>query len=251
MPSRQKHRGQHPKDKELFSHEHWKNLGAAVVDLSYLRSRNYGEVSTLKMVGDRYSLQRRQRYALNRIVSPEASIRRILKNHVNTAAIRNTNIHVDGFNILILAEVLHSNGFVFECLDGTFRDIASVHGSYHPVEETRRAISGVGKIITALDPAKVRWYLDSPVSNSGKLRQLIVKIAEQQNWAWDVVLATNPDQQLSDIKDDVVLSSDREILAHCGKWFNFSRYLIESEEFICQNVIRLKDLGINLRDFDL
>jgi hypothetical protein len=167
---------------------------------------------------------------------------------VDPGQIKGSPIHIDGFNLLILAEVLLSGGIIFECLDGTFRDIASIHGSYHPVEETKKAIISIGKSIESLGPASITWYLDTPVSNSGRLKKLISETGEHQGWKWEVRLAPDPDLLLIDI-DGIVISSDRDILSRCKQWFNFSKYFIAREGINNQYLITLKNLGLTTDAF--
>ncbi|NND33025.1 MAG: DUF434 domain-containing protein [Saprospiraceae bacterium] len=214
-----------------------------------MRSRNYAENAALKVVGDRYQLKKRQRYALNRIVSADADLQLLQSNIVSKEEVRNTPIYLDGFNVLILAEVLHSRGLIFECVDGTYRDIASVHGSYHPVEETTQAIMSIGQSIVSLHPSKVEWYLDAPVSNSGRLKELILEIASLQKWNWEVILVPNPDVVLTGLKEGIVVSSDRAILSSCEKWFNFSRYFVNSNSINSQYVITFEKLGLVRTNF--
>jgi hypothetical protein len=77
-----------------------------------------------------------------------------------------------------------------------------------------------------MDPAQqvpeVRWYLDRPVANSGRLRALLLEIAERRGWPWTVELVTNPDAVLIE-QAGVVATSDAWILDHCAadsRWFD-------------------------------
>jgi hypothetical protein len=248
---RQRHRGLHPKDDLLFGPPNWPALRNAIVDLHYLRSRGYGEPASLRVVGDRYRMQKRQRFALERIVSNDEEIRNLRKLELTGSALVHQLIAIDGFNLLIFAEVLFSGGLIFECLDGTFRDIASIHGSYHQITETRQALSAIGNALQELAPAKVIWYLDQPVSNSGKMGQLLSQLSETQGWNWTVEVVPNPDENLVKERDAVIITTDRQILTKCQHWFNFSRYLMEQTlPGISQpHVITLRKLGLKPEDF--
>jgi len=48
------------------------------------------------------------------------------------------------------------------------------------------------------------WYLDRPVSNSGRLAGRIREMAAEHHWAWEVELVNDP---------DAVLSASSEIVA--------------------------------------
>ena len=248
MPHRQTHRGPNPQDHELFASRHFERMGLAVIDLHYLLSKRYGDKAAVKLVGDRFRLTSRQRYALRRIVSSQEQIDAVAQREVRISAIKMDPVMMDGFNVLILAEVLLSRGFVFECLDGTFRDIASVHGSYQRVEETRAAIELIGAVLGKLGAAGAHWLFDRPVSNSGRISHLVLEVAGQHNWSWRSETVRNPDKVLMR-GDSIVMSSDRNILAQCGRWFNISRELVGEAPTASASVIRLEYLGINLNGF--
>ena len=111
--------------------------------------------------------------------------------------------------------------------DGCIRDIASIHGTYRKVEETMPAIETIGHVLGHLGPAGVVWLLDKPVSNSGKLKALIVNYADLKGLNWRVELAASPDKQLIEA-DEIVATSDSGILDRCVRWINLGRIVLES-----------------------
>ena len=83
---------------------------------------------------------------------------------------RDKQLLLDGYNVLTTIEAALSGGVVLACRDGCYRDMASIHGTYRKVEETPPALMLIGKIAAELGVASCLWYLDSPVSNSGRLK---------------------------------------------------------------------------------
>jgi hypothetical protein len=73
MPDERSHRGAHPEDAEIFSASAWPALKNAVQDLCWLFDRGYALVSSVKLVGDRYSLTARQRTAVTRATCSTAA----------------------------------------------------------------------------------------------------------------------------------------------------------------------------------
>lgn len=200
-------------------------LQQAVKDLSWLLSRGYAEKSSLKLVGDRYRLQSRQRLAVARSsCSRQAASRRQL-HALPEEAIKGNTLFIDGFNLLITVESALSGGYILEGVDGCFRDMASIHGSYKRVMETEEAILLSGKALEELQARRAIWYLDRPVSNSGRLKLMILEIAERCNWDWDATLYYNPDNHLTKQKAPAV-SSDSAILDGAAQWFNLARYVV-------------------------
>ncbi len=73
--------------------------------------------------------------------------------------------------------------------------------------------------------ASVLWLLDSPVSNSGRLKTLIRELAEQNRWDWEIKLSISPDAELKRT-DVIVASSDSVILDECKSWTNLAAEII-------------------------
>ena len=136
-------------------------------------------------------------------------------------------LHIDGFNVLTTIEAALAGGVILHGRDGCYRDLASMHGSYRRVEETRPALELIGKALAELQVAECHWLLDRPVSNSGRLSQLVRELANARGWDWNTALLNDPDQRLS-VTDDVVATADSVILDRCRRWFNLARELIDS-----------------------
>lgn len=226
MPIKLRNRGKESDDDKIFSNKWLPVLKEAVIDMSYLLTRGFGERSSLQIVGNRYKLNSRQRKAVFRIsVSQEDVILRKNKSCIVKDLYKEV-VDLDGFNILILLECALSGAYVFKCKDGTYRDICSVHGSYKRVIKTEEAIKLIGKVLKDLGVKRVNWFLDAPVSNSGRLKKRLLEIATQHSYNWNVVLENNPDYLLAKSKN-IVVSSDGWILDRCDRWFNLSTLLIE------------------------
>ena len=237
MSSSQNHRGQHPNDEKLFCEKYIPLLIESIKDLSFLLSRDYSFKSALKIVGDKYRLNERQRIAIQRASCSDQSLEYRIKNQFPVELVSFNEIVIDGFNLLITLESALSGGIVLECRDGCYRDIASIHSTYRKVEETIPAIELIGLCLTELGNKGVIFYLDSPVSNSGRLKTLIMEIAQYYNMNWEVELDLNPDSQL--LKSGrLIVTSDSFILDSALGWVNLSRYIID-KYISSSNIIRL------------
>jgi hypothetical protein len=73
--------------------------------------------------------------------------------------------------------------------------------------------------------APVLWLLDSPVSNSGRLKALIGQLAHESNWPWEIRLTISPDAELSKM-DTIVVSTDSVVLDACARWTNLAAEII-------------------------
>lgn len=228
MPNRQKHRGQHSSDIRLFNETWIQTLQEAVRDLSMLLSRGYPEDASLKLVGDRYRLHKRQRQALMRAACSDKAVARRHRNLLDEEVLGQEEIWIDTYNLLITIESFLSDGIVLYCRDGCYRDLASVHGTYRKVEETVPAIRLIGQSLAALKVGLVKWHLDAPVSNSGRLKGILLEEAQKQDWLWEAELYNNPDKVLIEAQG-VVVSSDSWVIDHAKCWFNLTRFIIENQ----------------------
>lgn len=166
-----KNRGKESGDEQLFAPEKMRlRLKAAVEDMSHLLTRGYGARSTLLLVGNRYQLNVRQQKALLGMSAADAQVAFRTANSLPASALRDRDLVIDGFNALILLESLLSGAYVFKGVDGFYRDLSAVHGSYKKVQQTGRAIALIGELHHGLGVRSISWYFDKPVSNSGKLK---------------------------------------------------------------------------------
>jgi hypothetical protein len=106
--------------------------------------------------------------------------------------------------------------------------LASIHGTYRKVTETIPAVQLIGGFLKETGVGEALWLLDSPVSNSGRLKTLIGELARENNWNWEIELLVSPDAKL--IKTTlVVASSDSVVLDKCERWVNLARAIIEEK----------------------
>jgi hypothetical protein len=226
MPDRREHRGKHPADKALFSSDNLPLLQAATSDLSWLLSRGYASKSALKLVGDRYTLRARQRDAAQRCACSDEALRRRRSTERAVLNLNGEHLALDGYNVLITVESALGGGLLFLGRDGCCRDLASLHGTYKAVEETVPAILHIGRAVQVFGITGVTWYMDSPVSNSGRLKSLIQEMARENGWSWEVELVSNADPVLA-VSSSIVATSDSWILDRVERWTNLSRNIVE------------------------
>jgi len=225
MPDRRTHRGANPEDESSF-HPTWHPaLRSAVADLSWLLSRAYAHPSALKVVGDRYNLTARQRTAVMRCACPDEALSSRRARQIDESPLRNRVLMIDGYNVLTTIEAALGGGVILHARDGTFRDMASIHGSYRKVEETIPALDLAGCELADLPIASCVWYLDQPVSNSGRLKTIILDTARQRSWNWQVEIVADPDKVLIQATEPIA-SADSVILDGCRSWFNLARHIV-------------------------
>ena len=225
MAGRQTHRGAAPQDERLFAPNQIGALRAAASDLCWLLDRHYAVRSGLELVGNRYNLSSRQRMALARYACSAADVHRRTQSRVEPIEVRGQELWLDGYNILTVLESALAGGVVLPGRDGCCRDIAGIHRRYRKVNETMPALKLVGETVSALGAGVCHWLLDQPVSNSGRLKTLILETARDAGWKMEVELTFSPDHLLAET-NHIIATSDGIVLDQCRQWINLARVII-------------------------
>lgn len=217
-------RGFAPDDPKEFGEQARQVLHKAAADLQYLLDQGYPIKSASTFVGNHYLLSERQRLALARGVSSTESIMRRKEKQI-TIIPGGSTVHIDGFNTIITLEVALSESLLLKCMDGTVRDLAALRGTHRLIDKTEAAIDQIGKALTEAQIGKAVFYLDAPVSNSGRLKQKIKERLEACPFAVEVEVISNVDSVLE--KLDQVITGDAIILDHCISWINLNAQIID------------------------
>lgn len=218
-------RGKEDKDERFFSSEETKRLKYAQEEVVWLLNRNYPISNIIDFVGGRHQFSSRQRMALRRASysSKDLQIRR--EKEISIYDLEDKTLNIDTFNFIISLEVALSKGLLINCMDGSIRDLAGLRGTYRLIDKTYIALDILGDVFKKLKIKGVNFYIDAPVSNSGKLKTAIYEISEKWNIDVNVEIVSNPDVILE--KSNYVVSSDSIILDKCDGWINLVRYIVE------------------------
>ncbi|MGM0377957.1 MAG: DUF434 domain-containing protein [Bacteroidota bacterium] len=225
-PDSRKHRGPGPRDHLYFAKDQIPVLSAAAKDYCWLLDRDYTAKSALKLVGDHFKLHERQRKALDRCCQPESLVKEIAaRGLLSPGELPHSPVVIDGFNLLIILEAALSGAPLFKGRDGLIRDISGLHGSYRKIHETPYAITLAARFFKTFNTGPVLWIFDKPVSNSGRLAQLVEEMGKEENINWETKLADQTDNTVANA-GQTVISSDSQILARSKRWFNLVDYII-------------------------
>lgn len=233
MPDKRKHRGKHPDDERLFAPAQREALRAAVGEYSWLLTRGYATDSALKLVGDRHGLTARQRMAVRRSACSDQALEHRTATMITLPDAAGRPVGIDGYNLLITIESALSGALIIGGRDGCCRDLAGIHGTYRKVEETLPALEMIIDHLAPFDIPHIDWYLDSPVSNSGRLKTLMADLLATRpdhatrTTAWNIELVHNPDAALAAYPHAIV-SSDSDVLDRCGVWVNLAADIIDT-----------------------
>jgi hypothetical protein len=82
-------------------------------------------------------------------------------------------------------------------------------------------------VLADLAVPRVGWLFDRPVSNSGRIRSLVLQIAAEHAYDWSVDLVNNPDRLLTE-SQEIIATADSAILDAGARWFNLARHVIDT-----------------------
>lgn len=223
-------RGYVPEDEKQFLGKQLELLKKAADEVQFLLDQGYDIKPTTTFVGNHYMFSERQRLALARSISSKEWIEKRNKKELLQKRDKSFPkiVHIDGFNMIITLEVALSGSPIFYCRDGTIRDLAGLRGTYRVIDKTQRAIELILSELELLKITEVCFYLDAPVSNSGRLSALIRQCSEKYSISVNVQIIPDVDRVLEHLEG--VISGDAIILNHCISWLNLMPRLVEQIE---------------------
>ena len=130
-------------------------------------------------------------------------------------------------------------------MDGTIRDLAALRGTYRLIDKTDKAILLIGSILEKNKVDKAVFYLDAPVSNSGRLKQRITELLNPFAFEVNVEVINNVDSVLETL--DHVITSDAIILDKCVSWINLNAKIIRE----INKTYPYIDFSVFANDFDV
>lgn len=220
-------RGFVPQDKIEFSSAAQEILRRAQMEIRYLLDRGYEIEKIISFVGNHYQFSARQRMALTRATcshkAGEERNRRLFSHPLD-----GQTVYIDGFNAVITLETaLSEDTTLLLCMDGTIRDLCGLHGTYRIIDKTLPALKLLCGKLEEEGAGRAVFYLDSPVSNSGRLAQEIRALNGEYPFEIETDLVANADAMLWG--KPLCVTSDAIILDRCISFINPVRDIIETK----------------------
>jgi hypothetical protein len=217
-------RGAAPGDDALFGPGALPRLRVAQEEVAWLLGRGYPVPTVIRTVGDHHQLHARQRLALQRSTCGAAQGAARAARSVPVAQLAGQGLAIDGLNLLVTLEVALSGGPVLAGADGALRDLAGLRGNYHLIEATEVALGLLGDAARELGLASLSFWLDAPVSSSGRLRARILERAPGFPCAVTADLVPDADAALAG--RERVVSSDAAVIDACPSWVNLAAWIV-------------------------
>lgn len=194
------------KGNDLFS----RAFHAAAGDYVYLLEREYPQKSLIKVVGDRYGLNRRQRHVLYRgFASTADSLRRRARLE---DSVTGRTVHLDAYNVLITIMNHLLGNPLFICSDAILRDVGENRGRIRDGARFHRAMKLLCSWLEEHNPAEVRAVFDSPVSHSAEHAVMMDGMMRNIHMAGSTELAHSADHVIKKSPGGVIATSDSVII---------------------------------------
>jgi len=219
-------RGFVPTDDAEFSFQQLERLSHAQEEICYLLDRGYQIEKVVTFVGNHYQFTARQRLALTRASSPVQDVQN-RKSRQLFGSLKGRTVYIDGFNLIITLEAALSHSTLLLCMDGTVRDLCGLHGTYRIIDKTQFALELIWNALAEREAEKIVFYLDAPVSNSGRLKQEILRTGEERGFSVEVGIVPNADALLWGM--DGVVTTDAIILNRCQGWINLAEEIVRGK----------------------
>jgi len=204
-----------------------KSFENAATDYYFLLNKEYPEIPTLKLVGDRYRLTGVQRTVLFRGITSRENIAS-RKAKISTD-IKGKKLYVDGYNVLFTIMNYLLGKTIFIANDGMLRDAGAAYGTVEDETFFYKAADVLFDFIKKSGVQAVVIYLDSPMPDSASHSNELEKKMKEAGIVGKIVRAKTADGELIKIYDGIIATSDSGIIDAMGcKVFDLARNALEA-----------------------
>lgn len=133
----------------------------------------YPKFSTIRFVADHFQLSTEERQILTRVIMPPNKIISRINKKVACNGIKDRNLLLDGYNVLLSVDSLLKEEPMWFCDDGYIRDSRYYFSKAKQAEDIEEAVDVVLRFLLEAGPKSVIFLLDAQISRSGELAGFI------------------------------------------------------------------------------
>ncbi|AKB22308.1 DUF434 domain-containing protein [Methanosarcina sp. WH1] len=142
-------------------------------DIRSILRWGYPKFATIRFVADHSQLSVEERHILTRVIMPPDKIVSRVRKKIACNGIRDRNLLLDGYNVLLSVDSLLKNEPMWFCDDGYIRDTRYYFSKARQAEDIEEALDSVLEFISEACPKSVTFLLDVQISRSGELAGFI------------------------------------------------------------------------------
>ncbi len=221
-----------------------KALQKSAEDFRYLLDRGYPRRLSLELVGNRYQLTSDERHLLHRGIFPTRDSTSRRRKIVSAKEVRNQNLAIDGYNVLITIEAGLTGRPLILGDDGFVRDISGVSGRFKKTGTTEKALQLIFDRLGWIKPRDTLFLFDAPISRSGALALEVRNGLKEKGLQGDAMAVNVPEKILIGFRG-MIASSDTAIIEQSQKVFDLAGDILRRENLL-KALIRLRRKGGHL-----
>lgn len=148
-------------------------------DIRSILRWGYPKFATIRFVAEHSQLSAEERNILTRVIMPPEKVVSRIRKKIACDGIRNRDLHLDGYNVLLSVDSLLKNEPLWFCDDGYIRDTRYYFSKTSQAEDIEEALDSVLEFLSEASPKSITFLLDSQISRSGELASFIRRKLEE------------------------------------------------------------------------
>lgn len=182
-------------------------------DIRSILRWGYPKFATIRFVAEHSQLSVEERHILTRVIMPPGKVVSRIRKKVACNNLRNRDLLLDGYNVLLSVDSLLKSEPMWLCDDGHIRDTRYYFSKTSHAEDIEEALDSVLEFLSEACPKSVTILLDSQISRSGELAGFIRRKLEEYGISGEARTSKTADFDLkteggSSAKNLIVATSD-------------------------------------------
>lgn len=203
------------------------NFLKATTDYLFLLEKAYPQKSILKLVGDKYQLDRIERSVLFRGITTNKNCQLRLNKGINRLK-NGAKLFIDGYNVIRTIGSYLIGQVLFISMDGFLRDASEMHRIILKSKVLNQVLNLLVDYLAISKVSEITIYLDEPISKSGELASDLNKRLINKSIDGLALTVHSPDHFLKEVKAGIICTADSAIIDHCEvKVFDLAKAVLE------------------------
>lgn len=204
-------------------------------DIRSILRWGYPKFSTIRFVADHFQLSQEERHILTRVIMPPGKIVSRINKKVACTDIKDRNLLLDGYNVLLSVDSLLKREPMWFCDDGYIRDTRYYFSKAKQAEDIEESLNTILDFLSETGPKSVFFLFDAQVSRSGELAGFIRHKLKEYGISGEAKTSKTADFELKAKGGDpennvIVATSDGIIIDSVRKILDIPACLMEKME---------------------